>query len=142
IMLPVLFFLTIVSLVATYFRRPTIVDNYKGHPIAVLVPVLVFGALAVMIWATPKGKEKTAFIASGLYIAGMLVGAAVGLYPMVLPATTDPAYSLTIYNTAAGHHGLAVGLAWWTLGLALALAYFIFVYRMFKGKVRMEEQSH
>ena len=95
-----------------------------------------------MIWATPKGKEKTAFIASGLYIAGMLVGAAVGLYPMVLPATTDPAYSLTIYNTAAGHHGLAVGLAWWTLGLALALAYFIFVYRMFKGKVRMEEQSH
>jgi cytochrome d ubiquinol oxidase subunit II len=61
---------------------------------------------------------------------------------MVLPASTNPAYSLTIYNTAAGHHGLTVGLAWWTLGLILALAYFVFIYRMFKGKVRIEEQAH
>jgi cytochrome bd ubiquinol oxidase subunit II len=139
---PLLFFLTIVSLLATYFVRPTMLDNYKAHPIALLVPVLVFGALSLMIWSIPKGKEKIAFIASGVYIAGMLVGAAVGLYPVVLPASTNPAYSLTVYNTAAGHHGLSVGLAWWSLGLVLTLAYFIFVYRMFKGKVRIEEQAH
>lgn len=141
-MWPVLFFLTIVSLVATYFVRPSVVDNYKAHPIALLVPLLVFAALSTIVWAIPKGKEKTAFTASGVYIAGMLVGAAVALYPMVLPASTNPAFSLTIYNTAAGHHGLTVGLAWWTLGLILALAYFVFIYRMFKGKVRIEEQAH
>lgn len=141
-MWPVLFFLTIVSLVATYFVRPTVVDNYKAHPIALVVPVLVFAALSTIVWAIPKGKEKTAFTASGVYIAGMLVGTAVALYPMVLPATTNPAYSLTIYNTAAAHHGLTVGLAWWTLGLVLALAYFLFIYRMFRGKVRLEEQAH
>ena len=39
----------------------------------------------------------------------MLVGAAFALYPVVLPASTDPSYSLTIYNSAAGHHGLVVG---------------------------------
>lgn len=142
IMWPVLFFLTIVSLVATYFVRPAYLDNYKAHPIAWLVPVVVFAALSTIVWATPKGREKTAFMASGIYIAGMLVGAAVALYPMVLPASTNPAYSLTIYNTAAGHHGLTVGLAWWTLGLVLALVYFVFIYRMFKGKVRIEEQAH
>lgn len=133
---PILFFLTIVSLVATYFVRPTLLHNYRAHPIGILIPVLVLGSLATMIWAAPKGKEKTAFIASSLYIAGMLVGAAVALYPTVLPATTDPSYSLTIYNTSAGQHGLIVGLAWWILGLILALGYFVFIYRMFKGKVR------
>ena len=92
--------------------------------------------------AIPKGKEKLAFIASSLYIAGMLVGAVFGLYPLVLPASTDPAYSLTIYNSAAGHHDLAVGLAWWILGAALAFAYFIFIYRMFRGKVKLEGEGY
>ncbi|HET7207808.1 MAG TPA: cytochrome d ubiquinol oxidase subunit II [Terriglobales bacterium] len=137
---PVLFFLTIVSLVATMFVRPAMLINYRTHPIGLLIPLLVFAALSAMIWAVPKGKERLAFTASALYIGGMLVGAAFGLYPVVLPSR-DGVHDLTIYNTAAGHHGLVVGLAWWILGMALAIAYFLFVYRMFKGKVKVEELS-
>jgi cytochrome d ubiquinol oxidase subunit II len=72
----------------------------------------------------------------------MLVGAAFGLYPVVLPASTDPAYGLTIYNTAAGRHGLIVGLTWWMLGIILALGYFVLLYRMFRGKVRLEGEGY
>jgi cytochrome d ubiquinol oxidase subunit II len=134
---PVQFFMTCFGLGVTYWIRPSVMDNYRAHPIGLLVPVVVFGSLATMIWSIPKGQEKRAFIASGLYITGMLVGAVFALYPKVLPARND-AYSLTIFNSAAGHHGLAVGVVWWTLGLALALGYFVFVYRMFRGKVRLE----
>jgi cytochrome bd ubiquinol oxidase subunit II len=135
---PLQLFLTCISLVATYFIRPDIMTNYAKHSIGLLVPILVFASLAVMLWATPKGKEKTAFIASSLYITGMLVGAVFALYPVVLPAR-DHRYDLTIYNTSAGIHGLRVGLVWWTLGAMLALAYFVFVYRMFRGKVELGE---
>ncbi|MBI3474853.1 MAG: cytochrome d ubiquinol oxidase subunit II [Acidobacteria bacterium] len=135
---PLQFFLTIVSLVATYFIRPEVMNNYDKHKIGLLVPVLVFGCLAVLLWANPKGKEKLAFIASSLYITGMLVGAAFALYPVVLPAR-DRQFSLTIHNTAAGNHGLSVGLAWWTIGFVLATAYFVFLYRMFRGKVQAGE---
>ena len=71
-------------------------------------------------------------------IVGMLVGAAFALYPVVLPGR-DPQYSLTIENTAAGAHGLSVGLVWWTFGAVLAVAYFVFIYRMFRGKVVLGE---
>jgi cytochrome d ubiquinol oxidase subunit II len=71
----------------------------------------------------------------------MLVGAAFALYPNVLPASTDSSFSLTIYNTAAGAHGLGVGLVWWTIGMILVLGYFIFVYRMFRGKVKLDGGS-
>jgi cytochrome d ubiquinol oxidase subunit II len=135
---PVQIFFTCVSLVATVVIRPSALDNYRAHPAGFVVPVVVLASLGVMIWAAPKGKEKLAFGASSLYIAGMLVGAAFALYPMVLPASTDPAYSLTIYNSAAGHHGLVVGITWWILGMVLALGYFFFIYRMFRGKVRLE----
>ena len=139
---PLQLLLTIVGLVATVFVRPGVLDNYKLHTIGFLIPVVVFGSLAVMMHAIRKGanpaSEKLAFVASALYIVAMLVGAAFALYPVVLPSSTEPARNLTIYNTAAGHHGLSVGLAWWVLGMVLALGYFFFLFRMFKGKVRLE----
>ena len=112
--------------------------NYERHPIGLLIPIVVILSLAMMLWANPKGKEKLAFIASSLYLAFMLVGAAFALYPVVLPAR-DHQYDLTIYNTAASIHGLSVGLVWWTLSAMLAVGYFVFVYRMFRGKVQLGE---
>jgi cytochrome d ubiquinol oxidase subunit II len=143
---PLQFILTIVGLVATIYIRPGVLDNYKQHVIGFLIPVVVFGSLAVMIYAIGRGqdpaKEKLAFVASALYIVGMLVGAAFALYPVVLPASTDPARNLTIYNTAAGQHGLTVGLTWWILGALLAIAYFTLLFRMFKGKVRLDGEGY
>jgi len=138
---PMLSVLTIASLAASSIVRPAVMNNYRRHPVGVLVPIVVFGSLGAMIWAASKSKEKIAFLASGVYLTGMLVGAAFALYPIVLPARID-AYSLSIYNTAAGHHGLVVGLVWWTVGLALTLAYFFFIYRMFRGKVRIEGEGY
>jgi cytochrome d ubiquinol oxidase subunit II len=130
--------LTCISLPATYVVQPHVLDNYREYPIGLLIPIVVLGSLALLIRATRKEKEKLAFIASALYITGMLVGAIFALYPLVLPASTDPSYSLTIQNSAAGHHGLVVGIAWWIPGMALALAYFTFIYRKFRGKVHLE----
>ena len=48
-------------------------------------------------------------------------------------------YSLTIYNAAAGAHGLAVGFVWWTLGMILAVGYFVLTYRVFRGRAHLGE---
>jgi len=125
-------------LLATYFVRPRLMHNYGEHPIGMLVPIAVVAGLVLIIWAAPKSKDKLAFAGSILYIASMLVGAVFALYPVVLPASTNPDYSLTIYNSAAGHHGLVVGITWWSIGAVLALGYFVFIYRMFRGKVQLE----
>ena len=139
---PIQLLLTVIGLIATVSIRPGVLDNYKHHMIGFLIPVIVFGSLAVMMHAMLKREDKIAFVSSAVYIVGMLVGAAFALYPVVLPASTDPARNLTIYNTAAGSHGLRVGLTWWILGALLALAYFSFLFRMFKGKVRLEGEGY
>src|SRR5581483_2584221 len=135
---PLLLLLTLVSLIATIRVRPELDANYHAHPVALIAPILVFASLALMLHSLLRGKHKFAFACSTVYMGGMLVGAAIGLYPNVLPASTDPAYSLTIYNTAAAHYGLSIGLIWWCVGMALALGYFFFIYRMFRGKVRVD----
>ena len=139
---PLQLVLTIVGLVATTYIRPTVLDNYKQHAIGYLIPVVVFASLSLMIYAIRKGEDKLAFVGSALYIVGMLVGAAFALYPAVLPSSSNPAYNLTIYNTAAGRHGLTVGFTWWAIGMVLALGYFTFLFRMFRGKVQLEGEGY
>lgn len=139
---PVQLLLTVVGLIATVSIRPGVLDNYKHHAIGFVIPVIVFGALAVMMHGILKHADKMAFVASAIYLVGMLVGAAFALYPVVLPASTDPARNITIYNAAAGHHGLAVGFSWWIIGMILALGYFFFLFRMFRGKVRLEGEGY
>jgi cytochrome d ubiquinol oxidase subunit II len=139
---PLQFLLTIGGLVATCYVRPGVLENYQEHMIGFVIPLIVFGSLTTMAYAFRKGNEKLAFVGSAVYIVGMLVGAAFALYPVVLPSSSNPAYDLTIYNTAAGHHGLMVGIAWWIPGMILAVSYFVFIYRMFKGKVRLEGEGY
>jgi len=122
--------------------HPGILDWYTVMAVGFLIPIVVFASLAMMFLATRKGQELRAFLASCVYITGMLVGAVFALYPVILPASTDPAHSLTIYNSAAGQHGLTVGLVWWTVGMVLSVGYFVFVYRMFRGKVQLEGGGH
>jgi cytochrome bd ubiquinol oxidase subunit II len=136
---PVQVLLTCLSLLATLYVRPGVLTNFLKWPASFLIPLVVLGSLLYLFIAERGKNDKGAFLASCGYIVGMLVGAAFALYPLVLPASTDPSYSLTIYNTATGAHGMAVGFVWWSIGMVLATIYFVFVYRMFRGKVRVEE---
>jgi cytochrome d ubiquinol oxidase subunit II len=85
-----------------------------------------------------RKDDLKSFLASCVYLLGMLTSAVFGLYPLVLPASSNPAHSLTIYNAKAGDYGLRVGLAWWIIGMLLAASYSVHVYRHFAGKVRVE----
>jgi len=138
---PVQMLLTIATLFATVLVVPHILENYTRWPIGYLVPALVIGSLAYMYFAHSRRNEKGAFLASCAYIIAMLVGAVFALYPNVLPASTGSQYNLTIYNSAAGAHGLSVGFVWWSIGMVPAAGYFIFIYRMFRGKVKLEQAS-
>ena len=67
----------------------------------------------------------------------MLTSVVFGLYPLVLPAT-DVTRSLTVHNAKAADYGLRIGLIWWVIGMALCAGYFVFLYRHFAGKVKID----
>jgi cytochrome bd ubiquinol oxidase subunit II len=127
--------LTGASLAATLYIRPDLLENYKRLPVLYLIPAVVVAALFNMWRASARGQERLAFLSSCTYLSFMLVGAAAGVYPNLLTSTTDPALNITVYNAHAGGYALSVGLIWWSLGMAIAVGYFVFVYRMFRGKV-------
>ena len=137
-----LILMTLVSLSATIYVRPQVLDNFRTRPWGWIIPLGVLVSLAMMRFFVVKAQFRAAFLCSAAYIATMLGGAAFSMYPILLPATTNPAFSLTIYNARTGTYSLSVGLIWWGLGIALAIGYFTFVYRSFAGKVRLDQEGY
>src|SRR5690242_3546991 len=107
--------LTLFSLPASIVVRKDTLDNYRAFPLAFAVPVIVLIALGGMHFFSRKGDDRKAFASSCVYLATMLVGAAVGLYPRLLPSSRDPAMDITIAKALSGPHTLQVGLIWWFL---------------------------
>ena len=139
---PWLVLVTVISLAATLWIRPSLLENYQRTPILYAIPVLVAASLFGMWSMGQRGRELGAFLSSCAYLILMLVGAAAALYPNLLLSTTDPSLNITIYNAHSGEHSLAIGLIWWSIGMAIAAGYFVFVYRMFHGKISATAGGH
>jgi len=134
--------LTLVSLSATIAVRPTSLNNYFDYPFTFIVPVGVIATLGSVWWFSRKTQPVKAFLSSCLYLFFMLAGACWGLYPTLLPATTGTDRDITLMRSISGPHTLAVGLAWWSLGMVLAVGYVVFVYSRFRGKVDLLSAGH
>ena len=134
--------LTLVSLAATIAVRPLSLNNYYEYPVTFIVPVCVVASLAAIWFLNRNAHPVKAFLSSCVYLFLMLAGACWGLYPTVLPATTGADRDITVLSSISGPHTLAVGLAWWSFGMALAIGYVVFVYNKFRGKVDVGNGGH
>jgi len=132
---PLLLALTAVSLLATLDVRPALLDNYRAHAAALAIPAVVMASLVALRYCLSTGQELGAFLSSSTFLAAMLAGAAEALYPHLLLDSGSQARHLTIFNSATGRYAMTVGLVWWSGGIAMAIAYFVFVYRMARGKL-------
>jgi len=119
-----------------------VLRNYIEQPIGFVIPLMVAASLAMMFLAHRAGRDHRAFFASCLYLASMLAGAAYALYPSLLPSSNPGVEDITIYNAAAGSYSLTYGVIWWSIGMVIAIGYFVLVYRMFRGKVSLESGEH
>ena len=139
---PALLLVTLISLWATLEIRPGLLENYKSYAVLFVIPIGVAASLLAMFLFIQRGNDKAAFLSSSAYLVLMLVGAAAAVYPNLMTSTTDPALNITVYNAATGAYALSVGLIFWGIGMVLAFGYFVFVYRMFRGKVAVDGGVH
>jgi cytochrome d ubiquinol oxidase subunit II len=133
--------LTALGTAATFFVRSSLLTNFGARPWGAAFPIIALGGLVAVRIFGARGRDGASLVASAVFLAGMLASSAFALYPDVLPAT-NAANSLTVTNAAAPQYGLAVGLAWWIVGMLLAAIYFVLIYRLFWGKVRLADEGY
>ncbi len=126
----------------TLLYIPHLSDAFKGNPLLFVVPVMTFLSIANVPRLANKKKYRSAFFFSSLTISLLLILVAIELYPMLLFSTVDPKYSIDIYEAAASTKSLQTMLIIVAIGAPLVLAYTLFVYRTFRGKVKLDETSY
>lgn len=94
--------------------------------------VTVGGAVVTVV---RRRHALHAFIGSCMFVAGNLVTALGGLFPIVLRARPTPELSLTVTSAASRGAAIDGALVWWLPGVLLAAGYFWWVLRHFKGPV-------
>lgn len=118
--------------------------NYQAMPWTWIFPVLgVTGALAAALLLR-AGRGMAAFLTSALAIAGIILTEGLAVFPFLLPSSTHPASSLTVWDASSSHLTLFVMLVATCVFLPLVLLYTAWVYRVLRGKVSPEslEQNH
>jgi cytochrome d ubiquinol oxidase subunit II len=127
---------------ATARLRPEIFTNLLARPWSLAFVALMPGGVAGVFHFLGRGRELAAFLSSSSFLLGLFAATMTGVYPVWLRSTVDPAHSLTAANSAAKSYGLQVALVWWTVGIALAGAYFTYLFRSTRGKVDVHTQGH
>jgi cytochrome bd ubiquinol oxidase subunit II len=133
--------LTVLATLATFWVSPWMLASFNQRPYGYVLPLVAIAGLVGMVFFNVRGNDRAAFLSSSAYIIGMLTSTVFGVYPRVLPAV-NPENSLTIQNAAASDYSQAVGLVWWSIGMVFAAIYFVVIYRLFRGKVRLEDEGY
>jgi cytochrome d ubiquinol oxidase subunit II len=132
--------LTAAVTAVTFQVQPLAAASLAIRPWSFVFPfVTLAGLVIITVSLRARGRELHAFLGSCLFIVGMLTSAANSVYPYVLPARPDPQFGLTIFNTSTSQYGLSIALYWWIPALALTTAYFVFLFRRFREKVKVAE---
>jgi cytochrome d ubiquinol oxidase subunit II len=121
---------------------PEVTANFRANPEYFTVPVISFLAVANVPRLVSKKRYMRALIFSSLTMAFLLILVALQLYPTLLISTIDPKFSVTIYNAASSQKSLGIMLIIVAIGAPLLLAYFLFLYRTFNGKVQLDDTSY
>jgi cytochrome d ubiquinol oxidase subunit II len=112
--------------------------NYARYPATILIPVIAFAAMFAGLWAAIKRKGGVAFVASSLACAGVIGTAGVSLFPFVLPSSSHPKSSLTLWDATSSQNTLGIMLVVVVIFLPIVVLYTSWAYRVMRGKVTSE----
>jgi cytochrome bd ubiquinol oxidase subunit II len=112
-------------------------SNFRGHVLLWLVPVgaIVAAWIAVLL----RKRRLGAFLFSALVPLCTIATAGAALFPFLLPSSSEPGMSLTVWDASSSKLTLAIMLGAVALFLPIIIAYTGWVYRVLRGPVSAEQ---
>jgi len=137
------FFVYFVATSATLIYMPFMAEKIREFPWIGLLGLFAFAFFFSIPKLFSKGRDGTAFIFSCLGIGSLFGLFGIGTYPVLVRSTVDPeTNNLTIMNVASSFLTLKVLLIIVIIGIPMVLGYGFYIYRVFKGKVKIGPSSY
>ncbi|PLX38276.1 MAG: cytochrome d ubiquinol oxidase subunit II [Hyphomicrobiales bacterium] len=112
---------------------------YSQFPIAILAPVTGLAATALAVLLSRASRPGFAYTFSALGMTGIISTAGLSMFPFVMPSSSNPSSSLTIWDAPSSHLTLTVMFWAVVIFLPIVLAYTVWCYARMWGKVTVAE---
>jgi cytochrome d ubiquinol oxidase subunit II len=129
--------------------RPCYSGSFFGllNPFALLTGVVSLSMLVMhgAVYLQMRTEGKISGRARAAALAGTILTAGFAMFPFVMPSSTFPNASLTVYDAVSSHRTLNLMFVAVVLFLPVALLYTSWVYSVLRGKVtekRIKEETH
>lgn len=119
--------------------------NFRSHPILWLVPASAYAGLLLGLAAVRKGASLFAWWLGALAWIGIIGTVGAAMFPFMLPSSSEPSHSLTVWNASSSRHTLAWMLGFTVVFMPLILWYTSWAFWVMRGKVseqRIESDEH
>lgn len=113
-------------------------DIYASVPAAMLAPALgLLGPLGVLALSRMR-KAGLAFAMSSLSMAGIIATAGFSMFPFLMPSSSHPNASLTVWDATSSYLTLTVMFWAVVIFLPIVLCYTVWAYWSMWGKITVE----
>jgi cytochrome bd ubiquinol oxidase subunit II len=113
--------------------------NYSTYPGLLLAPVLAIIGTGLIVFLSVKRYTGLAFLTSSVVVISAIVTAAGSMFPFIMPSSTSPSSSLTVWDASASRYTLQLLFFATALMMPIVMAYTAWVYRILRGKVTVED---
>lgn len=114
-------------------------DIYARQPFALLAPAIGLAGPLLVAFLSRSGRAALAYVASALSMAGIIATAGLSMFPFVMPSSSRPNASFTVWDASSSH--LTLTIMFWAvvIFLPLVLAYTVWAYWAMWGKISVED---
>ena len=110
--------------------------NYHAQIWTIEAPVIgLLGPFCTTILLVWRARPLLAFLTSALGLFGIIATPGLAMFPFILPSSTAPDASLTVWDASSSQMTLFIMLIAVVIFLPIVLAYTAWVYRVLHGKV-------
>ncbi len=119
-------------------------NNYSEFPWMIVAPVLgIFAGLACAYFSK-VGNAGLAFVSSALFITGVILTAGFSMFPFLMPSSTMPEVSLTVWDATSSQMTLNIMFIVACVFVPIVLSYTAYGFYVMRGRIKTTDldQSH
>ena len=113
--------------------------NYAAHPLLWAVPAVGLAGPLLAALCLAGRRPLAALLTGGLGIAGIIGSVGASMFPFILPSSSMPAASLTVWDSSSSHLTLFIMLISAAIFMPIILTYTSWVFTVLRGKVDADD---
>lgn len=112
--------------------------NYSVFPALILAPIVGLGGMLLAGLMSVAGRGGMAFLSSSLGIAGIIMTAGGSMFPFLMPSSTFPSMSLTMWDATSSETTMMIMFVVACIFVPIVLSYTLWSYFVMFGRLSKE----